>query len=560
MLITELFPRPKRFELTGGEVNTILEPSFEITNQAGEGYRIELQQNALRVTTASCGKPRAEATIFQIQELLCKKGSLPACVLEDYPTLQTRGFMLDISRGRVPRRAVLEKLVHALWLLKFNQLQLYTEHVFQYRGHERVWRGTGALAPEDIRWLDALCRERGIELVPNQNTFGHMEKWLMYPEYHYIAESPAGYDHPLLGWRKSGGVLRPGNESLRFIDKLLEELLPNFSSGQVNIGCDETWELGEGASRSRVEQLGKHFVFAEHLQKLLGLAYTHGKRPQFWADVFMDGEAEAAMNLQKCLPVVWGYEPGHPFPDLLERLEAIGLRALLAPGTGAWNSFGGRWNCASRNIREACAASAAGNCEGILLTSWGDNGHLYPFSVMWPGTVLAGALAWSGEEDSNTIKDGIALLNGVNDVAATEALLQLGRLDAIAKSESPNMSGLYRAALQIQLKGIPVPYQAGTQQEGRAREVIQEVRQRLRNPRLKRSGIKTTKGIKNELRNDIALATDMTEWAINLVAQQEQPEHLKDLLAAFGTNWEATARSPLPPQAHVLFNQSESKT
>ena len=98
--------------------------------------------------------------------------------------------MLDVSRDRVPKQAELLSLVDRLSRLRINQLQLYTEHSFAYAGHEVVWRDASPMTPLEIRELDAHCADRGIELVPNQNSFGHMHRWLQHDAYRELAEKP----------------------------------------------------------------------------------------------------------------------------------------------------------------------------------------------------------------------------------------------------------------------------------------------------------------------------------------------------------------------------------
>lgn len=44
--------------------------------------------------------------------------------------------------------------------------------------------------------MDAHCRERFIELIPNQNSFGHLRAWLKHPEYLPLAEVSQGFDAP----------------------------------------------------------------------------------------------------------------------------------------------------------------------------------------------------------------------------------------------------------------------------------------------------------------------------------------------------------------------------
>lgn len=55
------------------------------------------------------------------------------------PRSERRGLMLDISRNRVPSMPYLRELIDALATLRYNELQLYTEHTFAYREHRSVW-------------------------------------------------------------------------------------------------------------------------------------------------------------------------------------------------------------------------------------------------------------------------------------------------------------------------------------------------------------------------------------------------------------------------------------
>lgn len=529
-----LVPRPKRLECTGGVVECLPRKTIECYGGTSEAYLIQLTSSELILRGSVRGLARAESTLYQLTQVLQRSGALPCMRIEDEPDLPVRGFMLDISRGRVPNRRMLRQLVHWLWLLKFNQLQLYMEHTFAYHKHAEVWQNVGALDASDLQWLDKLCESYGIELVPNQNTFGHMEQWLKHASYKHLAESPAGYRHPILGWRTSGGVLRPGKESADFIQGLLEELLPNFRSDQVHIGGDETWELGEGASRDEAQRVGKSAVFEKHLRRLVGIAKDLGKRPQFWADVFIESSATEWDAYADCLPVVWGYEPGHPFANALESLRRAELPALVAPGTSAWNSFWGRWECARRNISEANDVCRQFDGPGFLLTSWGDNGHGYPAPVMWPPMIQAGALGWSGSMPEILLKEGLFLLNGIRDEGAADALMAVGTLDSVSGSSSPNMSGIYRSALGIELSGIENPYTSNGFKQESALEFLNAIRESF------------SRDDASPLSETVDLVTDLAEWAIIRASGKNIPAHLETLGERFKGDWERTAQSPLP--------------
>ena len=122
------------------------------------------------------------AAVATLRQLLRDFGRrLPCLTIRDYPDFPRRGVMLDISRGRVPNRQTLFELTDHLADFKINEFQLYTEHTFAYRNYEPVWRGWGPLTGDEILQLDAHCGRLGIDLVPNQNSFGHLRYWLEYP-------------------------------------------------------------------------------------------------------------------------------------------------------------------------------------------------------------------------------------------------------------------------------------------------------------------------------------------------------------------------------------------
>ncbi len=118
--------------------------------------------------------------------------AVAAIGLAAYAKAPAIGYMLDISRDKVPTMASLRRMVDVLSALGYNQFQLYTEHTFAYKAHATVWADASPMTAEEIRELDAYCRDRGIELVPNQNSFGHLEKWFKHPEYRPLAEAPYG--------------------------------------------------------------------------------------------------------------------------------------------------------------------------------------------------------------------------------------------------------------------------------------------------------------------------------------------------------------------------------
>jgi hypothetical protein len=371
------------------------------------------------------------------------------------PLFERRGLMLDISRNRVPTMAWLKELIDALALLRYNELQLYTEHSFAYATHAAAWKHASPMTAEEIREIDHYCAGRGIELVPNQNSFGHMERWLRHEAYKYLAECPNGFEHPISGWREFGSTLYPSPESVAFIDALYAELLPNFQSSGLHIGGDEPWELGKGRSADRIAREGKHTVYLDFLKKLFALAEKHGRKAQFWADIILERPDLVSELPASVTPVIWGYETDSPFPEQCRIVADAGFKDnfYVAPGAGNWNSFSGRLDVAKANIALAASAGNAHGARGFLLTAWGDNGHHQPWPTLFPALILGAHAAWGQTVSDEALAEQIDSLFYPNQALGNgAAICALGQIDARLPQPAPPNSFLHSAFFADQPK------------------------------------------------------------------------------------------------------------
>ena len=356
-----------------------------------------------------------------------------------------RSYMLDISRDKVPTMGTLRLIVDLLAKFGYNQFQLYTEHTFAYSRHKGVWEHASPLTPSEIRALDAYCAMNGIELVANQNSFGHLERWLTKPEYNHLAELPqGGAPLPWGGFKKDPTTLCPTDpRSLEFLDGLYDELLPNFESKLFNIGCDETFDLlGEGRSAALVKEKGEGRVYLEFLKQVADLARKHGRRPMFWGDVILK-HPELVPELPKDLIALnWGYEGNHPFMEQAEKFKAAGLEFYVCPGTSSWNSLAGRVENMRENMIAAEHAGRIHGAKGFMVTDWGDGGHWQPLAASLPGLVFGGLLATEGAHAAKM--DIESALNGIMGVPLGGTLLRLGTLYLRGGALRGNASELFR--------------------------------------------------------------------------------------------------------------------
>ena len=349
------------------------------------------------------------------------------------------GFMLDISRDKVPTMDTLKALVDVLAACGFNELQLYTEHTFAFSKHEAAWKGWSPMTAAEIRELDARCWERGIRLVPNQNSFGHLERWFEHEEYHALAAAPEGFSipHPKVS-RGYGCALNPGDEATyRFLSGLYDELLPNFlHAEEVNVGCDEVWDIFAGNARcaARAKEVGVPSVYMDHLLKVYELVKGRGRRMAFWGDMVLR-YPELLGRVPKDVDVLqWGYggcisdpEYACEYEGRCIALQRRGIPFTVCPSTHTFENGRCTFREARGNIRMVSDAGRKYGAEGMLLTEWGDNGHCNPLLASVPAIVYAGLVCRGEPSHEEALAKAIDHALGCN---VGKGLVAWGLVDA----------------------------------------------------------------------------------------------------------------------------------
>ncbi|MEG2070800.1 MAG: family 20 glycosylhydrolase, partial [Bacteroidales bacterium] len=247
---------------------------------------------------------------------------------------------------------------------------------------------------KEIHRLDQYCKNRFIDLVPNQNSFGHMENWLKHDQFLELAECPEDCATKW-GARKRTSLDPTNSKSLDLMKELYAELLPNFSSHYFNIGCDETIELGLGRSKVLCDSLGVGVVYLNYLKQLNDEVNKYGKITQFWGDIIVNHKDLILQVPKNMIALAWGYERDHKFDRELPLFKEAGIEFYVCPGISTWRSLIGRNNTAFANIRNAAVQGKLNGAEGLLNTSWGDYGHWQPMSVSYPAIMIGASYAWN---------------------------------------------------------------------------------------------------------------------------------------------------------------------
>lgn len=442
-------------------------------NASPESYTLDITRAGVEIAAPS---PRGifygVCTLLQI--IRQRGNALPALRLSDAPDFPNRGVLWDISRCKVPKLETLFELIDLLATWKINQIQLYTEHTFAYRKHRVVWENASPLTAEDILQLDAFCQARYIELVPNQNSFGHMHRWLRHPEYLYLAEFPEGFTDTKIYWFAPApfGLNPTDPRALEFLRGLYDELLPNFSARCFNVGLDETIDLGLGKSKAEVQARGSGAVYLDFLKKIHALVSARGKTMMFWGDIIINHPELIAQLPQDVIAMEWGYEADHPFAEHCAQFANAGIPFYVCPGTSSWISILGRTDNAIENIRSATENGLKQGAIGVLTTDWGDWGHWQMLPISYLGLAYGAAMSWGVETNRDVNLPRALDLFAFRDEAGVmgRATYELGNVYRALGVYYPNASGLARVMYKslADIRAIEGQTRAGFQRALRA--------------------------------------------------------------------------------------------
>ncbi|HHD2754358.1 TPA: family 20 glycosylhydrolase [Clostridium perfringens] len=374
--------------------NAIILKKAKFSNE--EAYKLGINENHVVIEGRDAGIFYGGQTFRQI---IREFGAcLPSISIEDTPYFKYRGFYHDVTRGKVPTLETLKDLVDKAAFYKINQLQLYIEHTFAFKGMSEVWMDKDPLTAEEILVLDKYCRERHVELVPSLSTFGHLYEALRSKSFRELCELEIGDEEYSFVDRMAHHTLDVTNsKSLEFVESMLLEFIPLFSSDKFNICCDETFDLGKGKSKEYADKLGVGKIYTEFLNKVYEIVKRFNKNVMFWGDIIV-GYPELLSDIPEDLTcLTWNYHP--QANDIATKIIAEhNKEQYVCPGVGGWNMMMNLIEGSFSNISRMVAHGRKYGAIGVLNTNWGDYGNVNLLANSIPSMIYGGAISWNPDE------------------------------------------------------------------------------------------------------------------------------------------------------------------
>ena len=359
-------------------------PAKENTNQS---YIIDIETNRITITaTTEQGLFYGAQSLKQIiryQYLTKNNLEIPCYNILDYPSLEYRGWMDDISRGPIPTTEFIKEEIRRLAEYKFNFFNLYTEHLFKLDEYPDIAPSDG-LTAEEIKELTEYAKDYYIEFIGNQQCFAHAEKTLDNPFYNDIKDTRFNFN--------------PGvEETYDFLETLLGETAQAYESKYFNINCDETESLGNGNAKSYVDNIGAENAYCQHINKVYDILQKYDKDVMMWGDILAKNPEMIKQLPEDMQFIVWSYGGRESFDEMIAPFKNSGHTFWVAPGASCWATCFPYIDNYIVNIANLSRDGYKNGAKGVINTAWDDYGETM-FNEVWH------AMVWCAETSWNTLK------------------------------------------------------------------------------------------------------------------------------------------------------------
>ncbi len=315
----------------------------DCTTGADEAYRLEITPDSVFIQSATVtGAFRGEETLKQL--LRSGKGTTSACVINDAPRYSWRGFMLDESRHFFGKEKV-KQLLDIMASLRLNvfhwhltdepgwRIEIKKYPLLTKVGSKGNYHDPSAPAAfytqEDIKDIVAYAAARHIMIVPEFDMPGHATAACRaYPELSGGGEG-----------RWKDFTFHPcKEETFRFINDVLDELITLFPSPYIHIGGDEVhFGNQEWFTDPQIQQFIKDKQLMNEtgleqyfVRRVADIIAAKGKTMIGWDEI-----VDAGVSPDKAVVMWWRHDRRY---QLLKALES-GYRVIMTPRRPMYGDF-----------------------------------------------------------------------------------------------------------------------------------------------------------------------------------------------------------------------------
>ena len=422
-----------------------------VSENEDQAYRMTVTQSSIRLeATTNTGLFYATQSLKQLYRysFFSNKGEIriPCMTITDWPNFKIRAWQDDISRGPIVSMDYLKRLIPQMAECKLNAFSLYTEHTFKTKCHPDI-APTDAFTAEEIKELEDFCRPYHIQIIGNQQCFGHFEEILCNPFYSHLADTK---------WN-----LNPAKEeTYQFLEDHLREVARAYKSPYFNINCDETESLGQGFAKAYVDSIGAETAYYQHVNRVNRMLRPYRKRVMMWGDI-ADQHPEILDNLDDDIFLIaWSYVGIDSFDEFLRPYVKSGRNIFVAPGVSLSERVWPKHYEFRKNITNLCRDGYKNGALGVINTCWDDFGESLTNCALY-GLALGAEMCWnpvSKQERHTEANFTLHFFGSLSEALCQhlDELSELTKIDGIGKftAMTEPMVPFYPALVSDSIKAV----------------------------------------------------------------------------------------------------------
>lgn len=335
---------------------------------------------------------------FLVQSSLALGGAASATHLlsqsSAHPPAPLRGIMVDAARVPEPLawyRRVIDFC--AEWRLNAIHFRLADDQgcALRFSSVPDLYLHRHAFTPAELHNLALYAHTRGVDLIPELESFGHTGYITRSSAYAHLLDADAQQSSEFTG------IIPVHPETLQLFTKLYRELAEIFPSIYLHGGCDEVNWGGSALSRKALQTKQLYQIWAEYLNSLDHIAQSLGKQFIVWGDMVVHKEPRILESLNKSIIVMdWDYAEtsSAKLATTRAKIRATGCRAIGAPALISYrvgpragsNQLANIDAFADAYLNPKDTAADPGTL-GVILTNWVPTRYIQ--NSIWDGFAYA---------------------------------------------------------------------------------------------------------------------------------------------------------------------------
>ncbi|MBR3934339.1 MAG: family 20 glycosylhydrolase [Clostridia bacterium] len=330
------------------------------------------------------------ARALMLTALNVSKGNLEFEISQK-PSFDKCGAMLDVSSGSILTIEKTKEYISYMAAFGLNTFYFYIEDMYELEGYPQFGYMRGRFSVSQLQELDSFADSLGVEVIPCIQTLAHMQHYLRWREAGPVTDMP---DTLLCG----------SEDTYRLIDKMAETMRKAFKTKRINVGLDETFNLGKGQYEKKFGKEDATSIFEKHLRRVVEICNKYDFQPQMWSDMlfvmrskngqYNDTDLDFGDEMSSYLPDVdltyWEYlvTDEDTYDKMLKKHKSFGKKVVFAGSVWTFLQFLPSYGVTFDATIPALKACIKNDIKEVFATLWGGDGAECPMFMSIAGLAI----------------------------------------------------------------------------------------------------------------------------------------------------------------------------